>query len=168
MPTASCLSIRFAAPADAPLIHSFIRELAEYERLTGEVVVTEADLETALFGPRPFAEALIASLGDEPAGFALFFQNFSTFAGKPGLYLEDLFVRPQHRGLGVGRALLARLARLAVERDYGRMEWAVLDWNAPAIGFYEKLGARPMSEWTVYRLSRETLRRLSAGLESGE
>ncbi len=159
------LRIRFATVDDVPLIRTLIRGLADYERLTNEAVVTEADLRASLFGERPAAEVLIAETGDEAAGFALFFHNYSTFLGKRGLYLEDLFVFPAHRGLGIGRALMSRLAQLAVERNCGRFEWWVLDWNEPAIRFYETLGARAMSDWTVYRLSGEPLARLAR--ESG-
>lgn len=161
MPMTPLVEIRSATRADVPLIRTLILELAEYERLTHEAVVTDVQIELALFGPRPAAEALIASVGETPAGFALFFQNYSTFTGTPGLYLEDLFVRPEHRGAGIGRALLARLAGIAVERGYARMEWAVLDWNTPAIGFYDRLGARPMADWTVYRLSGDALRKVA-------
>ncbi len=159
------LRIRFATVDDVPIIRTLIRGLADYERLTNEAVVTEADLRASLFGERPAAEVLIAETGDEAAGFALFFHNYSTFLGKRGLYLEDLFVFPAHRGLGIGRALMSRLAQLAVERNCGRFEWWVLDWNEPAIRFYETLGARAMSDWTVYRLSGEPLARLAR--ESG-
>ena len=155
------LRIRFATVDDVPLIRTLIGGLAEYERLANEAVVTEADLRASLFGERPAAEVLIAEAGDEAAGFALFFHNYSTFLGKPGLYLEDLFVFPAHRGLGIGRALMSRLAQLAVERNCGRFEWWVLDWNESAIRFYETLGARAMSDWTVYRLSGEPLARLA-------
>lgn len=155
------ISLRFATVEDVPLILKLIRGLAEYERLASEAVVTEDGLRKSLFGERPQAEVIIAELGGQPAGFALFFHNFSTFLGKHGLYLEDLFVFPEFRGHGIGRALMARLARIAVERDCGRFEWWVLDWNAPAIGFYESLGARPMSDWTVYRLTGEPLARLA-------
>jgi GNAT superfamily N-acetyltransferase len=151
------LDLRSAVPADVPLILRFIRELAAYERLEHEVVADEAGLATALFGPRPYAEVVLAEAGGEPAGFALFFHNFSTFVGRPGIYLEDLYVRPAMRGRGVGARLLAHLAALAVERGCGRLEWAVLDWNEPAIGFYRRLGARPMDEWTVFRLEGEAL-----------
>lgn len=154
------LSIREAEERDVPLILAFIRELAEYERLSHAVVATEHDVRRFLFGARPAAEVLLASLDGEEVGFALFFHNFSTFAGRPGIYLEDLYVRGRARGRGVGRALLRRVARLAVERDCARLEWAVLDWNEPAIGFYGKLGAVPMSEWTVFRLDGDALRRL--------
>ncbi|HJQ97034.1 MAG TPA: GNAT family N-acetyltransferase [Candidatus Polarisedimenticolaceae bacterium] len=156
------VTIREATKHDVPLILTFIRELATYEKLAHEVTATEAGLEATLFGDRPYAEVVIAELDGAPAGFALFFHNYSTFLGKPGIYLEDLFVKPEARRHGVGRALLAHLAALAVERDCGRLEWAVLDWNRPAIAFYESLGAQAMSAWTVYRLSGETLRRASA------
>lgn len=156
------LRIHPATPADIPTILALIRELAEYERMTHDVVATEASLHDALFGPRPRAEALLASSGADVAGFALYFHNFSTFLARPGLYLEDLYVRPQWRGRGIGRALLAELARVGVERGCGRFEWSVLDWNRDAIGFYEKLGARPMSEWTVYRLTGDALHALAA------
>ena len=154
--------IAAATPADVPLILSLIRELADYERMSDHVVATEADVERALFGERPCAEAVIARVGDEAVGFALFFQSFSTFVGRPGLYLEDLYVRPAHRGRGIGRGLLAHLARLAVERGYGRFEWSVLDWNELAISSYRRAGAVPMDEWTVYRLTGEPLRALAA------
>jgi GNAT superfamily N-acetyltransferase len=154
--------IRPATPSDVPQILQFIRELAEYERLSDLVTATETLLHESLFGPRPAAEALIAELDGAPAGFALFFHNFSTFVGRPGLYLEDLFVRHDARGKGVGRSLLTRLAQLAVERNCGRLEWAVLDWNVPAIGFYKKLGAVPMHDWTVFRVDDDTLKTLAA------
>lgn len=160
---ASSVSIRAAAPADVPLILQFIKGLAEYERLAGEVTATEERLHRALFGVRPAAEVVIAELEGTPAGFALFFHNFFTFLAQPGIYLEDLFVRPDCRGRGVGRALLGHLARLAVERQCGRLEWAVLDWNSPAIGFYQQLGAVPMSDWTVMRLTGDALGSLAAG-----
>ncbi|HLQ46394.1 MAG TPA: GNAT family N-acetyltransferase [Planctomycetaceae bacterium] len=156
--------IRAATVADVPAILGLIRELAEYERLLDMVVATEASLQRSLFGPRPFAEALIAEVAGEAVGFAVFFHNFSTFLGKPGVYLEDLFVRPAFRGRGLGKALLTRVARIAVERDCGRMEWSVLHWNEPAIRFYESLGARPLSDWTMYRLTGDTLRRLGGTL----
>ena len=145
-----------------PLVLAFIRELAEYERMAEEVVATEELLGAALFGERPVAEAAIAELDGGPVGFALFFHNFSTFLARPGIYLEDLYVRPAARGRGVGRALLAHLARLALERGCGRLEWAVLDWNEPAIRFYEGIGARQMTEWQIFRLSGEALARLAA------
>jgi GNAT superfamily N-acetyltransferase len=154
--------IRDAVESDLPLIASLIRELADYEQLLTEVRLTEDGLRDALFGTRRYAEVAIAEVGpDEPAGFALFFHNFSTFLGRPGIYLEDLFVRPQYRSAGIGKALLRHLARLAVERSCGRLEWAVLDWNAPAIGFYLGLGARPAAGWSVYRLEGEALERLA-------
>jgi GNAT superfamily N-acetyltransferase len=161
MPT-DRIDIRPATERDAPLVLELIRGLAEYERLSHECVATEERVRASLFGPRPDAEVVIAWAGDEAAGFALFFHNYSTFLARRGLYLEDLFVRPAWRGRGVGRALLAHLARLAVERECGRFEWWVLDWNADAIAFYERLGARPMSDWTVYRLTGEALERLAA------
>ena len=155
--------IRAATAGDVPLILGFIRELAAYERLAHEVIATEEGLRDTLFGPRPYAEVIIAEAGGEPAGFALFFHNYSTFLGRPGLYLEDLYVRPAARGRGIGRALLAHLARLAAERGCGRLEWWVLDWNADAIRFYRSLGAQPMADWTVFRVSGEALERLAHG-----
>ena len=137
-----------------------IRQLARFEKLEHEVVLTEELLKAGLFGARPYAEAVLAEEDGQAIGFALFYHNFSTFLARPGMYLEDLFVLPDHRGRGVGRALLAHLARLAVERGCGRLEWAVLNWNQEAIRFYERLGARPNSEWTVYRLTGEALRAL--------
>lgn len=159
MPT-SAINIRPAVEADIPLIHALIRELAEYEKLSHVVTATDARLRETLFGQRPAAEVLIASIDEAPVGFALFFQNYSTFLAQPGLYLEDLFVRPEFRGRGVGRALLSKLAAIAVERNYGRVEWAVLDWNEPAIKFYESLGAKPMNDWTVMRLTGEELKKM--------
>jgi GNAT superfamily N-acetyltransferase len=150
-------TVRPATTADVPQILTFIRALAEYERLLDQVVATEDGLRDALFGPRPFAEVVIADAPHRPLGFALFFHTFSTFLGQPGIYLEDLFVVPEARGRGVGRALLRHLAGLAIARRCGRVEWAVLDWNAPAIRFYESLGARPNGEWTVYRLTGDPL-----------
>jgi GNAT superfamily N-acetyltransferase len=151
------LVIRPGEPADVPIIAELIRGLARFEKLEDELTMTEERLASNLFGPHRYAETLIAEEAGESVGFALFFHNFSTFLAKPGIYLEDLFVVPEHRGVGVGRALLKELARLAVERDCGRLEWSVLDWNREAIGFYERLGARPNSEWTVYRLTGEAL-----------
>ena len=156
------LSIRPAAAADLPLIAQLIRDLAEYERLASEVRFDEAVMGDKLFGPRPYAEVVIGELDGAPQGFALFFHNFSTFEGKPGIYLEDLFVRPEARGSGLGKALLSHLAMLAVERDCARLEWSVLDWNEPAIGFYRKLGARLMDEWTVMRVDGTALQQLGA------
>jgi GNAT superfamily N-acetyltransferase len=155
-------AIRPATVADCPIILAFIRELAEYEKLLHEVVADEAALRDTLFGPRPAAEVLIAELAGEPVGFALFFTTFSTFLAKPGLYLEDLFVRPAARGKGIGAALMVALARIAVERGYGRFEWAVLDWNEPAIQFYATLGAKPQTQWTVNRVTGDSLRALAA------
>ncbi len=146
------LVIRFATTADAAAILGFIRELAEYEKLLPEVVADEAAIRATLFGVRPAAEVLIAELAGTPVGFALFFQSYSTFLAKPGLYLEDLFVQPHVRGKGVGGALMSALARIALQRHYGRFEWSVLDWNTPALAFYGKIGALPQSEWTVQRL----------------
>lgn len=148
------------APAreeDVPAILRLIRALADYEKLTNQVVATEADLRNAIFGERPIVEVVMAFAGDQPIGFALFFHNFSTFVGRPGLYLEDLFVVPEWRGRGVGRGLLAHLARIAVERNCGRMEWAVLEWNEPAIGFYKRLGADVMDDWRLCRLTGDAL-----------
>ena len=153
--------IRPATEADVPLIVRFIRGLAEYERLLHECEATEEKIRASLFGPRPDAEVVIAEVDGEPAGFALFFHNYSTFLARRGLYLEDLFVLPDHRGGGVGRALLEHLARLAVERGCGRLEWWVLDWNEPAIRFYRSLGAAPMDEWTVQRVTGDALARLA-------
>jgi len=151
-----------ATKDDIPLIRAFILELAEYERaLPGEAPVTEEDLASSLFGSRPVAEVLIAYLGGEPAGFALFFHNYSTWLGKKGLFLEDLFVRPPARKHGVGYALFRELARIAVERDCGRMDWAVLDWNELAISFYRRIGARSMDEWMTFRLTGPSLKRLA-------
>lgn len=155
--------IRAALPADVPLILTFIRELAEYEKLLDEVSATEALLKHTLFGEHPKAEVIIAEDDTHPIGFALFFHNYSTFLGKPGIYLEDLFVRPQYRGKGVGKQLLQYLARLALERDCGRLEWWVLDWNREAIDFYHRIGAKAMDEWTVYRVTGPELTTLAEG-----
>ena len=149
--------IRPAAPEDTATICRLIRELAEYERLADAVVLDEDRLREHLFGPRPFVESLLAEEAGETVGFALFFYNYSTFLGRPGLYLEDLFVRPEHRGKGYGKALFSAVARLAVERGCGRMEWSVLDWNEPSIAFYRSFGAIAMDEWTVFRLTGEAL-----------
>ena len=153
------LNIRPAERGDIPLILGFIRELAEYEKLADQAIADPEQMAEHLFGPRPYAVVLIGEVEGTPAGFALFFHNYSTFLGKPGIYLEDLYVRASARGAGLGKALLNTLARLAVERGCGRLEWSVLDWNAPAIGFYQKLGAQPLDEWTVYRLSGSALQR---------
>ena len=155
------LSIRPAIPADLPLIAGFIRDLAEYEKLSHEVRFEEAKLGENLFGARPYAEIVIGEIDGTPQGFALFFHNFSTFEGRPGIYLEDLFVRPKARGSGLGKALLAHLAKLCVERDCARLEWWVLDWNEPSIGFYKSLGAKLMDEWTVMRVDGEALMKLA-------
>ena len=155
------LQIRQATPADVPVIVWFIRQLAEYERLSHEAVMTEETLRESLFGERRVAEALLGYHEDKPVAFAVFFHNFSTFLGRPGLYLEDLFVLPDMRGKGFGRAMLVHLARLARDRKCGRFEWSVLDWNEPAIEFYKNLGAVPMNEWTVFRVTGEALERLA-------
>jgi GNAT superfamily N-acetyltransferase len=155
------VEIRVATEDDVPLILALIRELAEYERLSHEVVATEETLRHSLFGERRLAETLLAYLGDDLAGFALFFHSFSTFLGRPGIYLEDLYVRPEFRSAGVGRTLLVRIAGLAKERGCGRLEWAVLDWNEPAISFYKRIGASPVSGWTIYRLTGEALEELA-------
>ncbi len=154
-------SIRPAVPADLLLIAQFIRDLAEYEKLAHEVRFDEAVLGKRLFGARPYAEVLIGEIDDAAQGFALFFHNFSTFEGKPGVYLEDLFVRPEARGSGLGKALLAALARIAIERDCARLEWWVLDWNEPAIQFYKSLKAQPMNEWTTFRVDGDALIQLA-------
>ena len=151
------MTIRLASRSDASLILTLIRELAAYERLAHEVVATEDALAKTLFGPQPQAYVLIAETDGEPAGFALFFHNYSTFLGRPGIYLEDLFVLPDFRSQGIGGALLAALARLAVERGCGRLEWSVLGWNEPAIGFYQRMGATVMDEWRICRLTGEAL-----------
>jgi GNAT superfamily N-acetyltransferase len=155
------LSIRAATPADISLIGQFIRDLAEYEKLAHAVRFDEAVMAQKLFGPRPYAEVLIGEIDGVAQGFALFFHNFSTFEGRPGIYLEDLFVRPDARGAGLGKALLGKLAALAVERDCARLEWSVLDSNTPAIDFYKSLGATPMDEWTVYRVDGDALDNLA-------
>jgi GNAT superfamily N-acetyltransferase len=155
------LRIEPATEHDIPLILALITALAEYERLTDQVVANEASLRASFFGPSPSAEVVIARIDAEPVGFAVWFHNYSTFLGRRGLYLEDLFVLPAWRGRGVGRALLTYLARVAVARGCGRMEWSVLNWNEPAIRFYESLGAQPMDTWTVYRLAGETLAKLA-------
>lgn len=162
MPTPREFVLRPAREDDVPVILACIRGLAEYERLAHEVVASEEQLRATLFGPRPAAEVVLAFEGDTPAGFALFFHNYSTFLARPGLYLEDLFVFPRFRGRGLGRTLLSHLARLAVERGCGRFEWAVLDWNGDAIRFYESVGAVAMSDWTVYRVAGDSLGTLAA------
>ena len=158
---ADTLTIRPAAPHEMPLVLEFVRELAVYERLEHKMTATPADFAAALFGPRACAEVVFACLNDIPVGYALFFQTFSSFVGKPGLYLEDLFVRPAARGRGIGKRLLAYLARTALERGCARLEWAVLDWNEPSIGFYRSLGALAQGEWTTYRLTDGALEQLA-------
>jgi GNAT superfamily N-acetyltransferase len=155
------LVIRFAVADDVPTILAFINELAEYEKLADEVIADEHSVRSSLFGIRPAAEVLIAEVGGDAVGFALFFQSYSTFLARPGMYLEDLFVRPAMRGKGVGGALMSALARIAVQRNYGRFEWSVLDWNERALKFYTALGAKPQSEWTMQRLSGPPLYRLA-------
>jgi GNAT superfamily N-acetyltransferase len=157
------IRIRPATVSDVPLILDLIRGLAEYEKLASQCVATESLLCENLFGPRPYAETLIGELDGVGVGFALFFHNFSTFLARPGIYLEDVFVRPEHRGAGVGKALLQAVARIAVERNCGRFEWSVLDWNEPAIGFYKSRGAQVLPDWRICRVSGEALHRLAAG-----
>jgi len=156
------VNVRAAVESDLPLILQFIEGLAEYEKLSHNCVATEHKLRATLFGKHPAAEVIIASVGDAPAGFALFFHNYSTFLAQRGLFLEDLFVLPEFRGNGVGYALLASLAKIAIDRDCGRLEWAVLDWNDLAIGFYKRLGAVPMDEWTTFRMTGSPLHDLAA------
>lgn len=155
-------SIRSATPDDVSLVFDFIRALAEYEKLTHEITATPAQMREHLFGPNPRAEVLFPCEDELPVGFALFFHNFSTFLARPGLYLEDLFILPEHRGKGYGRAMMIHLARLAQERGCGRFEWAVLDWNQPSIDFYRSLGATPMSQWIIQRVSGDALEELAA------
>ena len=161
MTIATDFIIRAATEDDVPIILTLIKELAEYEKLSHEVEATDADIRQSLFGERPVAEALIGELGFLPISFALFFYNFSTFLGKPGIYLEDLYVKPEYRSRGFGRKMLAHLARLAKERNCGRFEWSVLDWNLPAIRTYDRLDARPMKEWILYRLTGKALNKLA-------
>ena len=160
------VKLRFARHGDAPLVLAFIRELAEYEQLPHEVEAEVDTLAESLFGETPAAEVVIAEVDGMPGGFALFFHNYSTFLGRRGLYLEDLFVRPTHRGKGLGRLLMAFLAKLALERDCGRLEWSVLDWNTPAIDFYRSLGARSLDEWTGQRVTGPALHALAAQFDS--
>ncbi|ABQ56097.1 TPA: GNAT family N-acetyltransferase [Legionella pneumophila subsp. pneumophila] len=155
--------IRFAILSDVPLILQFIKELAEYEQLLHEVVATEDILQETLFGPKSHAEVVIGYLEEKPVSFALFFHNFSTFLGRPGIYLEDLYVRPEARGQGIGKMMLSYLAALAKNRKCGRLEWWVLDWNETAINFYKSIGAKPMDEWTVYRVTGQALDNLANG-----
>jgi GNAT superfamily N-acetyltransferase len=161
------ISIAPADERDVPIILGFIRKLAEYEKLSHMVVATEAHIREHVFGSNPVAEVLLAYWDEVPVGFALYFRNFSTFLGQVGIYLEDLFVEPEHRGKGIGKALLIRLAQIAIERGYGRLDWAVLDWNAPSIEFYRSLGADPLDAWTGYRLTGDALSRLALGDRSG-
>lgn len=156
------VTYRPATRTDVPLILHFIRELADYEKLLDQVTATEDILTATMFGDKPKSYALLAEVDGQPAGFALYFYNFSTFLGKPGLYIEDVYVSPEYRGHGLGKGFFTELARKAVTEDCGRMEWWVLDWNTPAIDFYGKLGAMPMSEWTVQRLTRDQLEKLAA------
>ena len=155
------VTLRAATSADIPQILAFIEGLAAYEKLSHACVATEDSLRQSLFGPRPYAEVILAEFDGQPAGFALFFHNYSTFRARPGIYLEDLYVLPEHRGRGAGKALLRELARLAVERGCARLEWSVLDWNEPAIQFYKSLGAEPQEEWTIFRVTDEALTRLA-------
>ena len=155
------LKIKKAKIKDVPLILSFIKELAEFEKLTHEVVASEKDLRENLFGPKKFAEVLIAFYDNESAGMALFFHNYSTFEGKPGIYLEDLYVKPEFRGKGIGKSLLLKLIRIAGKRKCGRVEWAVLDWNKSAIDFYTKLGAEPMKSWEIFRLNKYKIKKIN-------
>jgi GNAT superfamily N-acetyltransferase len=155
------IEIRPVTESEVAIVLQFIRDLAKYERLEHQVMATEETLRHSLFGPRPCAEVVFACLDDQPVGFALFFHNFSTFLGQPGIYLEDLYVRPEMRGQGIGRRVLSWLAETAVARQCGRLEWAVLDWNAPSIAFYRNLGAVPMDDWTTYRLTGGALAQLA-------
>jgi GNAT superfamily N-acetyltransferase len=158
------LKIKKASDKDVPLILSFIRELAEYENLLHDVIVTERDLRKNLFGTKKYAEVLIAYCNNKPAGMALYFHNFSTFVGKPGIYLEDLFVKPEFRGKGIGKSLLIELIKIARKRNCGRVEWAVLDWNKPAIDFYENLGAEMMGAWRIFRLTKEKITKIAGNI----
>jgi GNAT superfamily N-acetyltransferase len=155
------VSLRSATAADVPQILAYIQGLADYEKLTHACVATEDSLRQTLFGPRPYAEVILGEYDGEPAGFALFFHNYSTFRAAPGIYLEDLYVLPERRGHGVGKALLKQLAKLAVERGCARLEWSVLDWNSPAIVFYKSLGAEPQDEWTIFRVTGDALSTLA-------
>ncbi len=167
MNTIPACQISPASPGDVPDVLAMVRELAEFEHLLHEVVATEERITEALFGPKPFVEVLIARVGSDIAGFALFFHNYSTFMGRPGIYLEDLYVRPAYRGHGCGKALLAHVARLAVERGCGRFEWSVLDWNQRAVDFYQALGARPMNDWTIMRVTGEALEKMGQRIREG-
>jgi GNAT superfamily N-acetyltransferase len=159
----AALSIRPTTEGDVPVILSLIRGIAEYEKLSHEVTATESQVRESLFGARPYAECLLGCVNSEPVGFAVFFHNYSTFLAKPGLYLEDLFVRPEHRGCGLGKALIKAVAKIAVERGCGRYEWTVLDWNQPAIDFYQSLGAKMKSDWRIMRVTGEALNRMAEG-----
>jgi GNAT superfamily N-acetyltransferase len=159
------LRIQPATQGDASLILSFICKLAEYEKLSHEVVATEENIREHVFGANATAEVLLAYWHEQPVGFALYFRNFSTFLGQAGIYLEDLFVEPEHRGKGIGKALLIELAKIAVERGYGRLQWSVLDWNTPSIEFYRRLGAVAQDEWTVYRVTGDALAQLAGNLK---
>jgi GNAT superfamily N-acetyltransferase len=158
------VSLRSATAADVPQILAYIQGLADYEKLTHACVATEDSLRQTLFGPRPYAEVILGEYDGEPAGFALFFHNYSTFRAAPGIYLEDLYVLPERRGHGVGKALLKQLAKLAVERGCARLEWSVLDWNAPSIAFYKSLGAEPQDEWTIFRVTGDALSTLAMSM----
>ncbi len=155
------LTLRFATADDIPVILELIKELADYEKLSHEVMATEEMLKKSLFGERPVAEVIIADYLIKPVRFSLFFHNFSTFLGRPGIYIEDIYIKPEHRGMGIGKTILSYIATLAVERDCGRLEWCVLDWNITALNFYNGLGARALDEWTVCRLTGDTLSNLS-------
>jgi GNAT superfamily N-acetyltransferase len=155
------LQIHPATEADIPQILAFIRGLAEYEKLAHQCIATEESLRKTLFGPRPYADVIIARLDGKPVGFALFFHNYSTFLARPGIYLEDIFVLPEHRGAGVGKALLKRVAQIAKERDCGRLEWSVLDWNEPSIEFYKRLGAAVLPDWRICRMTAEQFAKLA-------
>ncbi len=155
------LTLRFATADDVPVILELIKELADYEKLSHEIVATEEMLRKSLFGERPVAEVIIADYLTKPVGFSLFFHNFSTFLGRPGIYIEDIYIKPEHRGMGIGKTILSYLATLAAERDCGRLEWCVLDWNINALNFYNDLGVQAMDEWTVFRISGDTLSNLS-------
>lgn len=160
----TALKIKKASVKDVPLILSLIKELAEYEKLLNEVIVTGKDLKKCLFGTKKYAEVLIAYYENKPVGMALFFHNYSTFVGKPGIYLEDLYVKPDYRGKGIGKALLLELIKLAKKRNCGRVEWAVLDWNKPAIDFYEKLGAEMKDSWRIFRLTSDKISKIAESL----
>ena len=155
------LTLRFATVDDVPVILELIKELADYEKLSHEVMATEEMLKKSLFGERPVAEVIIADYLTKPVGFSLFFHNFSTFLGRPGIYIEDIYIKPEHRGMGIGKTILSYIATLAVERDCGRLEWCVLDWNTTTLNFYNGLGARALDEWTVCRITGDTLSKLS-------